>query len=63
LHPLSSRKKKGFLVLYFDVRGIESGAIFDFPKDIGDRRKTEMMQEIMKAKLRIRSNTYNTNAI
>ena len=47
------KKKKKFLVLYFDVGGVESGAIFDFPKDIGDKRKTEMMQEIMKAKMSI----------
>lgn len=44
------KKKKKYLVLYFDVVGMESGAIFDFPHDFGDKRKTEMMQTILMQK-------------
>ena len=50
LGSLIFKKKKKYLTLYFDVGGMESGAIFDFPKDRGDKRKTEMMQEILQAK-------------
>lgn len=54
------KKKKKFLVLYFDVAGLESGAIFDFPKDSGDKRKTEMMQTILMAKDKLTVNTDQT---
>ena len=47
------KKKKKYLVLYFDVVGMESGAIFDFPKDSGDKRKTELMQTILMEKRRL----------
>jgi len=44
------KKHKKFLVLSFDVAGMESAAIFDFPGDSGDQNKMMMMQEIIKAK-------------
>ena len=47
------KKKKKFLVLHFSVAGMESGAIFDFPKDRGDNRKMKMMQQIMEAKVKL----------
>lgn len=46
------KKKKKYLVLYFEVGGMESGAIFDFPGDRGDNRKMSMMQTIMAAKVK-----------
>jgi len=47
------KKKKRYLVLYFNIAGMESGAIFDFPGDRGDNRKREMMQKIIEAKMRL----------
>lgn len=47
------KKKKRYLVLYFDVAGMESGAIFDFPGDVGDGRKKKMMRTIIEAKQRL----------
>ena len=44
------KKKKRFLVLYFNVAGMDAGAIFDFPHDIGDSRKAAMMQTIIQRK-------------
>lgn len=44
------KKHKEYLVLYFSVSGMESGAIFDFPRDVVDANKSRLMDLIEKAR-------------
>jgi len=50
LGSLIFKKKKRFLVLYFNVAGIDAGAVLDFPGDIRDSRKKELMETVLRRK-------------
>ena len=57
LGALIFKKKKKYLVFYFDVAGMESGTIFDFPRGFRDRTKKKLMQTIIERKRKLLGET------
>ncbi|MEM3598570.1 MAG: hypothetical protein QXT02_06540 [Candidatus Hadarchaeum sp.] len=50
IFAFGAKKEKKYVVIDFNVAGMEAKAVFDFPGDIGDRKKQKLVQTILEAK-------------